>query len=129
MTEADVRAKLVKLLRSQAPMWEVFRHEDHYTTGVPDISVTGNKRTSWWEVKLVDDTKPAIKQKGLKHEKMVVLAREGFARYIIFDARKGEKQIRVVPPDQFYEWQIAGHAVIGFDYQYVVSFIRAAHLS
>lgn len=36
------------------PDWVRFAHQDGHTTGVPDWSQTGRRRTSWWEFKHLD---------------------------------------------------------------------------
>jgi len=54
MNEATCKAALVKILRASLPPGEgrVFRHEDMFTGGVPDISISYLGRTVWCEVKL-----------------------------------------------------------------------------
>lgn len=54
MNEATCKAALVKLLRkSIVPLGGiVYRHEDSFTGGIPDISVNLNGETVWAEVKL-----------------------------------------------------------------------------
>ncbi len=51
MTEADLKRRLVRALKSTMPGAVVFRHEDQFTAGIPDISVTWAGITTWWEVK------------------------------------------------------------------------------
>jgi hypothetical protein len=55
MNEATLKSALVKLVRYEHPDWLVFRHEDKFMSGLPDISVTGGMATSWWEVKFIRD--------------------------------------------------------------------------
>jgi len=52
MTEATVKAGLVRAIKAEMGGCVVFRHEDVFTAGVPDISVTWHRRTLWVEVKL-----------------------------------------------------------------------------
>jgi len=52
MNEATCKAALCKLLRATLPGAVVYRHEDQFTAGIPDISVTWRGRTVWVEVKL-----------------------------------------------------------------------------
>ena len=54
MNEATCKAALCKVLRAKLPPAEsrVYRHEDAWTGGIPDISITANGHTLWVEVKL-----------------------------------------------------------------------------
>lgn len=49
--EARLKGLLVKAIRAQLPGAVVYRHEDTFTAGIPDVSVTWEGVTSWWEVK------------------------------------------------------------------------------
>lgn len=57
MNEATLKRALVKALRKRLPSAVIFRHEDLFTAGIPDLSITSNRpgdiRTSvvWAEVK------------------------------------------------------------------------------
>jgi hypothetical protein len=52
-TEATIKGDLVKKLRKRLPWAITLRHEDRFTAGVPDISITNGKyrSTLWLEVK------------------------------------------------------------------------------
>jgi len=50
MIESDLKRGLVKALRG-IPGAVVYRHEDQFTAGMPDISVTKRGRVVWIEVK------------------------------------------------------------------------------
>ena len=54
MTEAQLKAKLVKALRGRLrlPPEAVRRHEDKFTGGGADLSVSKWRRTAWVEAKL-----------------------------------------------------------------------------
>jgi len=54
MTESTAKAALCKVLRNALPAGEsrVYRHEDAWTGGIPDISITALGKTIWVEVKL-----------------------------------------------------------------------------
>lgn len=54
MRESDCKAALVKILRGSLPAADsrVYRHEDAWTGGIPDISITFMGKTLWVEVKL-----------------------------------------------------------------------------
>ena len=51
MNEATLKGALVKAMRTTMPGAVVFRHEDRFTGGIPDISVTWAGIATWWEVK------------------------------------------------------------------------------
>lgn len=52
MTERYVTERLMEQFK-QLPEWEVIKHADKFTSGIPDMSVSGNGRTSWLELKLL----------------------------------------------------------------------------
>ena len=51
MTEAYLKGKLKKAILKRMPKARVYRHEDHFTGGIPDLSVTLPPLTCWVEVK------------------------------------------------------------------------------
>jgi len=51
VNEATLKRNLVKAIKTTMPGAVVFRHEDQFTAGIPDISVTWAGITTWWEVK------------------------------------------------------------------------------
>lgn len=115
MTEATIRASLVKRLR-QYKDWIVLRHEDHYTSGIPDISITGNKITSWWETKYQRGF--TLENKGIQQYTLEMLAKHGHAHYIIYTP----EQVAVVKPDLENPRIFAG-----INHVEVVKFIRVVH--
>lgn len=74
MNEATCKAALCKLLRaSVVPRGGiVYRHEDTFTGGIPDISVNLGGRTVWAEVKL---SRPGRRSKvtALQHAALTAL--------------------------------------------------------
>ena len=115
MTEATVRASLVKKLRLHKD-WLVLRHEDHYTSGIPDISITGNKITSWWETKYQKGF--SLVNKGIQQYTLEQLAKHGYAYYLIYTP----EQVAVVGPD------LENPAIYpGLNHPRVVEFIRKVH--
>jgi len=51
VNEATCKAGLAKTLRTLRPDAVVYRHEDQFTAGIPDLSVTAYGCTVWVEVK------------------------------------------------------------------------------
>jgi hypothetical protein len=133
VTEGDIKAKLVKKLRDETP-FTVVRHEDKSTAGLPDIEVTGNGRTTWWEVKYGRPDSP-WKTKGIQHLHMLKLAARGFARYILFDdTGTGLKLVAIAHPrtigktrkaDRKETWD--GAIDVKFNYDWVVKEIERVH--
>ena len=58
MIESDLKRGLVKALR-KIPGAVVYRHEDQFTAGMPDISITKRGRVVWIEVKFDRDGRRA----------------------------------------------------------------------
>lgn len=81
MTEAKLSSALVRLLRQELPQAVIFKHWDHITAGVPDISVTWLHRTTWYEVKYI--TKGII-QRGQQRRVLEQMGEHGVAWYIIY---------------------------------------------
>lgn len=126
MNEADCKGSFVKALREALPHFVVFRHEDHFTHGLPDISVTGNGRTSWIEAKYAN---PSFKSKGIQNLNMRRLAKAGIAFYVVFwyNVKVG-KRTYVVSPENLDDppetWDIY---VEGFDYKWLVEVVKQTH--
>ena len=116
MTEATVRAALVKRLR-QHKDWIVLRHEDHYTSGIPDISVTGNGITSWWEAKYQRGF--SLVNKGIQQYTLEQLDKHGYAaHYIIYTP----EQVAIVKPS------LENPLIFpGINHPRVVEYIRKVH--
>lgn len=117
MTEASVRAALVKKLRRYKD-WTVLRHEDHYTSGIPDISVTGNKITSWWECKLRRGSEQ-LSTKGIQQFLVEQLGKHGHAHYIVYD----EVNVSIFEPQDFPRYALTA----GLNHDWVVQQIRELH--
>jgi hypothetical protein len=125
MNESDLKGDLVRLVKDMFPHWVVLRHEDHFTHGIPDISVTGNKRTSWIEVK---HATPSFKSKGIQELTMLKLARSGIAFYVVYWQKKEQKRTYLVQANEIMfssdTWNCFCH---GFNHAWVVEKIKEAH--
>lgn len=122
MTEAELKAKLVLKLRTQHKNYVVLRHEDRFRVGIPDMSVTGNKITSWWEAKYAN---PHVRSRGAQELAMLRLGRAGIAYYIIYHEEGGIRRTGIVHPGEIKT--LAGAWVEGFDHQFVIDFIMRIH--
>ena len=133
MTESSVRRDLMRWLKIQLPTAVAIRYEDRYTKGIPDLSVSYNGRTSFWEIKYAD---PHCVTTKVQHHMCSALDREGFhCRYLIFQrgiARPRSarpRQIRVVKPEDFDQWEHLGLVLCEdfFDYAAVGDHFRTVH--
>ena len=122
MTEAKPKADLVKLLRATYPSAVVIRHEDRWTSGIPDISFTLDQHTTWIEVKLAD---PDFESKGIQELTMLRLARVTTAFYVVYYSWRGQQRTYIVEPAQIKNWKACA-CVSGFDHAYVVQRLRRA---
>lgn len=124
MTEANLKSALVVLLRKAFPGYVIFRHEDRHLFGVPDLSVTGNGITSWWEGKHAN---PKFQSQGIQELTMLRLAKQSHARYIIWDEGEGAKRTLLVHPQEMNVWEEAKECAAGFNHRWVVDQIRKVH--
>jgi hypothetical protein len=62
VTEASLKRGLVAAIKDAMPGAVVFRHEDKFTGGIPDLSVTWNGRTVWIEVKRAGEPVTALQR-------------------------------------------------------------------
>ena len=125
MTESTLKADLVKKARAILKGWEILRHEDRFTHGIPDITFTGLKRTSWWEAKYAT---PGFKVKGIQELKTRRLALAGLAFFVVYWEVAGEKRTYIVDPcnirDDISSWK---RFTVGFNHEWVIGFIKEAH--
>jgi hypothetical protein len=115
MTEAVVKGELVKKLRKGIPWAVTLRHEDQFTAGIPDISVTGGpvvkdvgsaRRVVWLEIKYAD-----FAFKGLQHHTLKRLG--GY--YIIYDEAR---EVFIVDPREKAE------VITGRGHDIIVEFVK-----
>lgn len=126
--EAVYKSTLMKHVRRAFPVpeWITFRHEDRWTSGIPDISITGNRATSWWEVKHGD---PKIVSKEIQDLTCKRLEAAGHACYhIIFrDDGDGEDKITLIVRPRYLESLTAEVTADGFNYAAILDFMRSMH--
>tara|TARA_R110000824_G_scaffold167181_6_gene343982 strand:+ start:3446 stop:3844 length:399 start_codon:yes stop_codon:yes gene_type:complete len=123
-SEATLKTALMKEMRAQLCGAVLFRHEDKYTSGIPDISTTFNGCTIWWEVKYA---KPSIRDRGIQHFTCNELARNGKCFYIVYYQKKDEKQTRIVHPQFIHDGLTPIASTKGFNHSWVITRIKAAH--
>lgn len=118
--------ELRRTLRHPRPV--LFRHEDVFTHGVPDISATWRNGTSWWEAKYAD---PYLEDwRGVQWQMMKDLETNnpGRAFYIIWFKTVTTERTLIVAPSDMNEWTSkAIRTFTGFDHASVAEFIRGVH--
>ena len=122
MTEATLKSALVKVIPEVMPGAVVQRHEDIFRKGGPDMSVTWNKMTSWWEVKYAN---PGFKSTGVQKLTCQRLAEQGHCFYIIYV--ENEKNVVIQDAKNLSEWMSSGFVIEGFNHKGVASFMYGQH--
>jgi len=126
MNESILKSQLVKLARDTMPGFVIIRHEDRITSGIPDISISGNKKTTWLEVKYGT---PKFASKGIQELMCNRLAIAAFAcYYVIYLERSGEKWTHIVHPRDVGNEEHWLHFTSGFNHQFVIDSIKKEHL-
>lgn len=137
MNESKLRSALTKSLTKELPRAKVLRHEDKYTAGIPDLSVTWRGYTIWLEVKYA---KNSLKRgKAIQQYTTNWLMQQGLCWYIIYrelnpmftSTKENDRQIIILDPKNIYspsDWATLGDLVVpGFDHKAVAQFIRRYH--
>jgi len=95
--EAQLKALLVAKVKELLPPFVVIAHTETFRAGVPDLSITGGGRTTWWECK---HGTPGFASTGIQELTCLRLAIAGYCRYIIWsEAYDGtDKQTLIVHP-------------------------------
>lgn len=124
--ESGLKSALVREIHRQLPQFVVLRHEEVRLGGVPDLSLSGNNKTSWWEAK---HGTPNFQSKKLQEITLRRLDDTSYARYIIWmEAADGSnKRTYIVQPRYLKntsEWRVWCH---GYDHVFVVGFMKAVH--
>jgi hypothetical protein len=123
--EADLKARLMKELRAALPHFVCQRHEDRFVAGWPDITITGNRRTSHWEAK---HATPRITSTGIQELTMQRLAQASFhARYIIWYEKDDVKSTIILHPRNITALEPADEWCDGFNMKWLVEYIERIH--
>lgn len=123
MTEATLKSALVRALRT-LPNAVVFRHEDRFTHGIPDISITLHHATTWLEVKFAN---PSFNSRGIQELTLLRLALVGTARYVIYHQDGTEAKTYIVHPYDIGKRLDTLPHTSGFDHASVVEFVKTTH--
>jgi len=120
--EAYYKNKTTEYIRSHATQYKfvMFRHEDRTTHGIPDLSITKNRRTVWIEFKYAD---PTFSNRGIQELTMLRLASIGLAFYVVFyfnPKTKVERTYIVDPKDIGSDLSLWVDFVEGFEYAFIL---------
>jgi hypothetical protein len=129
MNEAALKGALMRTIRVRLHRWVAFRLEDKFRSGLPDMAITGNGLTSWWEVKLAN---PTMKTTAVQDETMRRLAVAGFAFFLVYEERHGMRFTRILHPatewENYKEHRTPGGLwCVGFDHEWVVQQMERRH--
>lgn len=127
MDESTLKSALMRQIRDDLPGFVAQRHEDVRTSGIPDISLDGRARGSWWECKYGT---PDFQSSGIQELTMLRLAAASYARYIIWEERDGRKRTMIVHPRHIGERDLHGFAeawCVGFNQRFVVDQMGKVH--
>ena len=124
-TEAQLKSALMRATKLLPIRWEKFRHEDSLRAGIPDISITGNDRTVWWEVKHAN---PKIRDRGIQHYTCCRLAQAGRCFYVIYyeTAKMENRKTYIVHPAELSVFKESTLWVPGFSHPWVVGYMQKA---
>ena len=124
VNEASVRRDLMQMIRRVlSPAAVALRHEDLYTRGIPDLSITVNGKTSWWEIKYAD---PSYRKDAVQQHICQKLEEQGYWRYVIYHWAS-PRCIRVVRPTQIDQWRTGGDVIPEFNHRAMVRYISEVH--
>ena len=125
MNELELQKNLISAIRLGLRGSVVFKHSDRLTSGIPDLSVSWLGRTTWLEIKFAN---PKFIGKGIQKKVMQDLSRVAKCAYVIFAHRKtGGLETVVIAPDSVDDWESCLDVAPGFDYGFVVQYLRRAH--
>ncbi|KKM23577.1 hypothetical protein LCGC14_1613800 [marine sediment metagenome] len=128
MIEGDLTTDLVKACKKSMTGAVIIKHADRSSYGIPDLSITWQKATTWWEVKFFNN-KPfnSPEQQEIMCQK---LSTQGHCHYVIYKQQYAMRSILIVNPFHINEWD---HAAVGaaaeFNHTWVAQFIHALHLN
>lgn len=124
--EAELKKALMRELRERLPHFVHQRHEDRFTVGWPDISVTGFARTSYLEVK---HATPRVDTMARQELTMLRLAAASFyARYLVyFENKSGSlKRTLIVHPNRLHDLQ-PEESTTGHNHKWVAEHLLKLH--
>lgn len=126
MTEATLKAGLKKRIVTRLPDAVAEPLSDR-KFGIPDMPVTWNGHTTWFELKLYVGKKLKSNVQTLTAMKLAVAGR---CRYVIYYDFKGEQWTLIVDPRRVHDgtWRDTYELITkGINHDFVVDYIEATH--
>lgn len=121
--ESSLKSALMRQVKLDLSGFVALRHEDVRTAGIPDLSLTGLGRTSWWEFK---HTVNGFDSTGIQELTMLRLAAAGYARYVVWEEKKSIKRTLIVHPKHLGDL-VPEAFCVGFDMRWLVEQVKKAH--
>lgn len=127
MTENELLASCLIVLRAELPQMGtgvlpvILKHNDGLTSGVPDVSITWRKKTSWWEFKHGPKIKWAHKLQQLTCRRLAAI---GICYVVLYEEKfeHDSKHTCILTPDE-----VLVEAVEGFDHRFVLDYVWRTH--
>ncbi len=120
-------AKLVKALEATMPGSETIKHSDAFTAGIPDLSHSWFRITTWAEVKL--DKGKGVKSRKIQERLCGRLARSSRCVYVVYSMRSKQKNVTIRHPTGNHPLECPIlREFQGFDHAAVAEYIRSEHL-
>lgn len=137
--ETGLKSKQVKAIKLYLPTYLAIRHEDVRTCGTPDMSLSGNGKTSWWEFK---HATPNFSTTGIQELTCSQLAIKSFCRYVFYyEDVQNTVRTYIIHPRAVINHKgnfsaVLANAIltdinwrIGFDFKWITEQMRLAHES
>lgn len=105
MTESEYTSGVVQFLRDHGHL--TFKHCDRFTPAIPDVSTTGDGRTTWFEMKVLrkrEEFYARVMEDPDQFFNMLALSRMGRARYAIVSCQ----ETFLIDPGYLFDMKIAG---------------------
>lgn len=128
--EGKFKQALRDRIKVALPAFYVLSHVDA-TNGIPDLSISGNGTTTWWEFK---HGTPDFTSRGVQVMTCRKLAAASFCRFVVFwENGAGEKRTYILHPSQVVFGRNSDTILSvdcyteGFDYDWLIDQIKRAH--
>lgn len=120
MTEGKLLAPCLKLMRAELTGFVVKKHNDGMTSGNPDVSVDGRKRTTWWEFKYGPKIKWANALQQLTCRRLAVASFSCLV--VLYEEIDDTRRTVILTPDE-----VEISSVPGFNNQFILDLVRSLH--
>ena len=119
MTESRLQSACLKLLRAELRGAVILKHSERFSSGVPDVSITWQGKTSFWEFKYGPRL---VWANGLQKLTCRRLAIAGTCYVVSYYTASNHPRTCIGAPDDPYARQAEG-----FNHRFVVDFVKKLH--